>query len=465
MSMSTTDATASDNKGTAYWQALDNAHHLHPFTDSAALHARGSRVIARAEGVYLWDTEGRRLLDGMAGLWCVNLGYGRRDLVEAAYQQMQELPYYNSFFQTANIPAIELSHALSEVTPDGLDHFFFANSGSEAIDTVVRMVRRYWQLAGAPERTFIISRHNAYHGSTVAGVTLGGMGFMHDQGGPLLSDVTHIAQPYWYGEGGDHTADAFGLAVAGALEEKILELGPERVAAFIGEPIQGAGGVIVPPATYWPEIQRICRKYDILLVADEVICGFGRTGKWFGAESFGITADLMSMAKGLSSGYLPISAVAVGRRVADALIDAGTEFAHGFTYSGHPAAAAVALQTVRAMRTEGVVERVATDIGPYFQAKLHELADHPLVGDVAGRGLIGGMALVKDKHNKVFFDEPGRVGLICRDHCFAQGLVMRSVGDRMVLSPPLVISRREIDTLFELAVKSLDLTLEDVKHL
>ena len=402
MSMSTTDATASDNKGTAYWQALDNAHHLHPFTDSAALHARGSRVIARAEGVYLWDTEGRRLLDGMAGLWCVNLGYGRRDLVEAAYQQMQELPYYNSFFQTANIPAIELSHALSEVTPDGLDHFFFANSGSEAIDTVVRMVRHYWQLAGAPERTFITRRHNAYHGSTVAGVTLGGMGFMHDQGGPLLSDVAHIAQPYWYGEGGDHTADAFGLAVAGALEEKILELGPERVAAFIGEPIQGAGGVIVPPATYWPEIQRICRKYDILLVADEVICGFGRTGKWFGAESFGITADLMSMAKGLSSGYLPISAVAVGRRVADALIDAGTEFAHGFTYSGHPAAAAVALQTVRAMRTEGVVERVATDIGPYFQAKLHELADHPLVGDVAGRGLIGGMALVKDKNNKVF---------------------------------------------------------------
>ena len=288
---------------------------------------------------------------------------------------------------------------------------------------------------------------------------------MHDQGGPLLSDVAHIAQPYWYGEGGDHTADAFGLAVAGALEEKILELGPERVAAFIGEPIQGAGGVIVPPATYWPEIQRICRKYDILLVADEVICGFGRTGKWFGAESFGITADLMSVAKGLSSGYLPISAVAVGRRVAEALIDAGTEFAHGFTYSGHPAAAAVALQTVRAMRTEGVVERVATDIGPYFQAKLHGLADHPLVGDVAGRGLIGGMALVKDKHNKVFFGEPGRVGLICRDHCFAQGLVMRSVGDRMVLSPPLVINRREIDTLFELAVKSLDLTLEDVKHL
>ena len=273
MSMFTTDATASDNKGTAYWQALDNAHHLHPFTDSAALHARGSRVIARAEGVYLWDTEGRRLLDGMAGLWCVNLGYGRRDLVEAAYQQMQELPYYNSFFQTANIPAIELSQALSEVTPNGLDHFFFANSGSEAIDTVVRMVRRYWQLVGAPERTFIISRHNAYHGSTVAGVTLGGMGFMHDQGGPLLSDVAHIAQPYWYGEGGDHTADAFGLAVAGALEEKILELGPERVAAFIGEPIQGrrrdraAGDLLAGDPTYLPQIRYLAgrRRGDLRL--------------------------------------------------------------------------------------------------------------------------------------------------------------------------------------------------------
>ena len=220
--------------------------------------------------------------------------------------------------------------------------------------------------------------------------------------------------------------------------------------------------MIVPPASYWPEIQRICDKYNILLIADEVICGFGRTGNWFGSQTFGIRPNVIAMAKGLSSGYLPISAVAVDERVARALIECGDEFAHGFTYSGHPVSAAVALQTIRAMQAEKIVENVAANIAPYFQKQLHELADHPMVGDVSGCGLLGGIALMKDKNRKAFFDDPGQVGYLCRDHCFAQGLVMRSVGDRMVLSPPLIITKAEIDELFKLVRKCLDLTWADV---
>lgn len=452
----------SGNKGTAYWRELDRAHHLHPFTDTAALNAKGTRVIARGEGVYLWDSEGNRLLDGMSGLWCVNLGYGRQDLMDAAYRQMQELPYYNTFFQTSNIPSIELAAALAEVTPDGFNHVFFANSGSEANDTVVRMVRRYWQIAGYTDKSVIISRENAYHGSTVVGMSLGGMAFMHNQGGPLLPDVAHIPQPYYYGDDSGLDEHAFGLAMAGKLEEKILELGADRVAAFIGEPIQGAGGVIVPPQSYWPEIQRICDKYDILLIADEVICGFGRTGNWFGTQTFGMRPNVISMAKGLSSGYLPISAVSVDERVARALIDCGDEFAHGFTYSGHPVSAAVALQCIRAMQAEKIVETVAEEIAPYFQEQLHRLIDHPMVGDVSGCGMLGGIALMKDKAEKIFFDDPGKVGYLCRDHCFDNGLVMRSVGDRMVLSPPLIITKAEIDLLFARARTCLDLTWAEV---
>jgi putrescine---pyruvate transaminase len=282
---------------TSDWQRLDREHYLHPFTDSKALHARGSRVIVRAEGVYLYDSDGQRILDGMAGLWCVNVGYGRRELAEVAYRQMLELPYYNSFFMSAHPPAIELSRQLAELTPAQFNKVFYTGSGSEANDTVVRMVRHYWATLGQPERKVIISRQNAYHGSTMAGASLGGMAFMHAQGGLPIPDIEHICQPYWFGEGGDLSPDEFGRRAAQALAERIEQVGPERVAAFIGEPIQGAGGVIIPPDTYWPEIQRICDHYGILLVADEVICGFGRLGSWFGSEHFGIRPDLMPIGR------------------------------------------------------------------------------------------------------------------------------------------------------------------------
>jgi putrescine---pyruvate transaminase len=447
---------------TEQWQQQDAEHHLHPFTDSKSLNAKGVRVITKGEGVYLWDSEGNKLLDAMAGLWCVNVGYGRSELVEAARLQMQELPYYNTFFQSTTMPATELSAALSEITPAGFNHAFFANSGSEANDTVVRMVRRYWDLKGCKNKKTIISRNNAYHGSTMAGASLGGMTYMHEQGELPIPGIVHIEQPYWYHLGGDLSPDEFGLKIAGQLENKIKELGPDNVAAFIGEPIQGAGGVIIPPDTYWPEIQRICEAYDILLIADEVICGFGRTGNWFGSQTYGIKPDLMPMAKGMSSGYLPISAVMVHDRVAQVLIDEGGEFNHGFTYSGHPVAAAVALANIEILKRDKIVETVSADTGPYLQKRLRELEGHPLVGEVRGVGLVAAIELVKDKKTRTLFDPTGEAGTICRDHCSQNGLIMRATGDSMIMSPPLIISKDQIDELMVIVERCLDKTAQDL---
>jgi len=444
---------------TAALQELDRRHFLHPFTDFKALAAKGTRVIVRAEGVHLYDSDGKQILDAMAGLWCVNVGYGRVELADVARAQMVELPYYNSFFQTAHPPAIELARQLVDVTPPQFNHVFFTGSGSEANDTVVRMVRRYWDLLGEPDRTVIISRENAYHGSTMAGASLGGMAFMHAQGGLPIPGIVHIRQPYWYADGGELSPEEFGLVAAQALEQKIAELGPGKVAAFIGEPIQGAGGVIIPPQTYWPEIQRICDRHGILLVADEVICGFGRTGHWFGSDRFGIRADLMAIAKGMSSGYLPIGGVMVADRVAEVLISRGGEFAHGYTYSGHPVACAVASANLRIIERENLVARVRDELAPSLAAKWRQLAEHPLVGEARCTGLIGALELVRDKASRRFFDKRGEVGTICRDFCFDNGLIMRAVRDTMIVSPPLVISPAQLDELAEKAWRCLDLTL------
>ncbi|GMQ95587.1 MAG: aspartate aminotransferase family protein [Gammaproteobacteria bacterium] len=450
------------NLDTEQWQELDRLHHLHPFTDSKTLHRKGSRIITRANGVYLWDSDGRRMLDAMAGLWCVNIGYGREELAHAAYEQMQALPYYNLFFQTTHPPAVDLAELLSQVTPAHLNHVFFTNSGSEANDTVVRLVRRYWDIKGKGSRTVIISRENAYHGSTMAGASLGGMKSMHKQGGLPIPDIEHIAQPYWYALGGDLTPDEFGLQAAAALEERIQALGADRVAAFIGEPIQGAGGVIVPPPSYWPEIARICNKYDVLLVADEVICGFGRTGRWFGSEYYGLEPDLMTIAKGLSSGYLPIGGVMISDAMADVLIEKGGEFQHGFTYSGHPVCCAVAAANIRILQDERIIERAEQEIAPYLQARIRELESHPLVGEVRGVGMFGALQLAKDKSCRRLFEPLGDVGSLCKDHCTDNDLIMRAVGDSMILSPSLTITKTEIDELMEKAGRALDLTARDL---
>ena len=442
-------------------QDIDGQHHIHPFTDHKALMEKGTRIITRADGVYLWDSDGNKILDGMAGLWCVNVGYGRQELVDAATDQMQELPYYNNFFQTTHPPAIELSKALVDISPSQFNHVFFTNSGSEANDTVVRMVRHFWALEGKPEKTVIISRENAYHGSTVAGSSLGGMKGMHAQGG-ILHDIEHIAQPYWYRSGSEMDPEEFGLKTAQALEIRIKEIGEDRVAAFIAEPVQGAGGVIIPPATYWPEIQRICKKYGILLIADEVICGFGRLGEWFGSEYFDIEADLMPIAKGLSSGYLPIGGLMVGDRVTETVINKGSDFNHGFTYSGHPAACAVALENIRILKDEKIIEKVKNKLSPYLQKKWLALGDHPLVGEARGVGMVGALELVKDKNTKTSYPSDQNVGTICRDFCFNNGLIMRAVGDAMIICPPLVISHSEINELIEKAKLCLDLTWEKI---
>jgi putrescine aminotransferase len=453
------------HRSTADWQAADAAHFLHPFTDFQGLARKGARVIERAEGIYLWDTEGQKILDAMSGLWCVNVGYGQEALVQAATAQLRQLPFYNAFFQTATPPAIALAEKLAQVAPPGFQHVFFAGSGSEGNDTIVRMVRRYWDLQGQPQRQVIISRHNAYHGSTMAGASLGGMDGMHAQGGLPIPGITHIQQPYWWEHGRPQglSREDFGVVAARWLQEKIEEVGAGNVAAFIGEPVQGAGGVIIPPASYWPEVQRICRRHGILLVSDEVICGFGRTGRWWGCQSMGFEPDLITFAKGVTSGYVPLGGVLVGQRVAQTLIERGGEFNHGYTYSGHPVACAVALANIALIEALDLVRHVHDDVGPYLAQQFAALKDHPLVGDAETCGLMGALLLVKDPATGAPFDAAHGIGMVCRGHCFREGVIMRAVGDRMIVAPPLVITRAQIDEMVALVRRCLDLTLADAR--
>ncbi|KIN65903.1 putative aminotransferase [Sulfitobacter noctilucae] len=447
---------------TAELQALDAAHHMHPFTTGDEINAKGARVITRSKGVFLTDSDGNEILDAMAGLWCVNLGYGRTEMGQVAARQMNELPFYNTFFQTTHVPVIALSAELAKIAPPHLNHIFFAGSGSEANDTNLRMVRVYWAEKGQPEKSHVISRKNAYHGSSMGSGSLGGMTYMHAQGGMPIPGIHHIGQPDWWAEGGDHTPEEFGLARAQELEAKILELGAENVAAFIGEPVQGAGGVIIPPSTYWPEIQRICKKYDVLLIADEVICGFGRTGNWFGSETMGITPDIMTIAKGLSSGYAPIGGSIVSDEIAE-VINA-CEFNHGYTYSGHPVCAAVAMENLRIMQEEDILSHVRNVAAPALHAALEELGEHPLVGGVNKCGMMASLPLTPHKESRArFAGDTGTVGYMCREHCFANNLVMRHVGDRMIISPPLVITPKEIDVFATRAKQALDATYKDLK--
>lgn len=442
-------------------QQLDAAYHLHPFNDNAALAKRGTRLLTRGEGVYVWDAEGNKLLDAFAGLWCVNIGYGRPELGAAAARQMTELAYYNSFFQCTTEPTIKLAAKLAELTPYDLNHAFFANSGSEANDTILRMVRHFWAVQDRPHKNIVIGRHNGYHGSTVAGASLGGMKGMHAQGGLPIPDIHHIDPPFWFADGGDLSPEEYGLVAARRLEQKILELGPDRVAAFIGEPIMGAIGVYIPPMSYWPEIERICRQYDVLLIADEVICGFGRTGEWFGSQYFGFRPDIMTIAKGLTSGYIPLGAAMFNDRVASVLANQGGELAHGYTYSGHPVCCAVALENLRILQEEGIVDTCKRDTAAYLRQRWLELGEHPLVGEARIAGMVGALELVPAKPQRKFFAERGKVGVRCRDIALKNGLILRATYDSMLLSPPLIINRAQVDELVDKAWRSLDETAKE----
>ncbi|PBJ05784.1 aspartate aminotransferase family protein [Pseudomonas sp. ACN5] len=447
------------------YQAADAAHHIHAFVDQKALNDEGPRVMVRGERLHLWDNDGRRYLDGMSGLWCTNLGYGRKDLAAAASQQLEQLPYYNMFFHTTHPQVIELSELLFSLLPGHYSHAIYTNSGSEANEVLIRTVRRYWQVLGKPEKKIMIGRWNGYHGSTLAATALGGMKFMHEMGG-MIPDIEHIDEPYFFAHEGNLTPAEFGLRAAQQLEAKILELGADKVAGFIAEPFQGAGGMIFPPESYWPEIQRICRKYDVLLCADEVIGGFGRTGEWFAHEYFGFEPDTLSIAKGLTSGYIPMGGLILSKKMASVLVEQGGVFAHGLTYSGHPVAAAVAIANLKALRDEGVVTRVKDDIGPYLQQCLREVfGKHPLVGDIQGTGMVAALQLAEDKSTRKRFANENDIAWRCRTIGFEEGVIIRSTLGRMIMAPALIASRVEIDELIAKTLKAVDRTAQEYGRL
>ncbi len=447
-------------------QSIDAAHHLHPFTDHKDLRNAGARIITRANGPFIYDSEDNEILDGMAGLWCVNIGYGRKELAEVAARQMNELPYYNSFFRCSTPTPVLLSQRLAQLAPKHINQVFYGSSGSESNDTAVRLVRHYWALMGQPNKNRIISRKMAYHGSTITGASLGGMSGMHEQLYGAVPNIVHVMPPYAFElqEKGESEHD-FGLRAARAIEIAILEAGAENVAAFIGEPIMGAGGVKIPPASYWPEVQRICRKYDVLLMLDEVITAYGRTGEWFAAQSMGIEPDTITTAKALTSGYLPLSALLVSDRIADVLTEKGGEFAHGYTYSGHPVCCAVAMENLAIIEREGMIENVRSGTGPYFKQRLQDtVAQHPIVGEARAFGLMGAIEIVKNKETRERF--PGWVaGGTVRNHAIANGMMMRAVYDTMILSPPLIWTKETVDMAVSRIMKALDLAERDLRKI
>lgn len=438
-------------------KTLDKAHHLHPFTDIKKYQQTGGRIISRAEHIYIYDSDGNEILDGMSGLWCCNLGYSQTKIIDAINEQLHKLPFYNNFFNCSNEPSVTMAKALVDVTPAQFNHVFFTNSGSEANDTNIKLVHRYFDLLGKPEKKHFIGRVNGYHGSTVAASSLGGMDFMHKQY-TGLNYVHHIEQPHWFKEGGDLSRDAFGLKAARALEQKIDEVGEDKIAAFIAEPIQGSGGVIVPPDTYWPEIQRICNERDILLISDEVICGFGRTGNWFGCETYDFKPDLLTFAKGVSNGYQPLGGVMVSDKIADVLSTGSGDFAHGLTYSGHPVACAAGIATINILRVEKIIETVIADIVPHLERRWKALAEHPIVGEARVKGMFGALELVKNKSSRERLAPNGEGTLFCRDTAIANGLMVRAVGDAIISAPPVICSKQEIDVLIERLLFALDTT-------
>jgi len=441
--------------------ARDIAAHLHPYTNARRHEAVGPLVITEGKGVYVYDDQGNEYIEGLAGLWCTALGFGEERLVEAAAAQMRKLAYYHSFAHKAPLPTIELADKLIEIAPVPMSKVFFANSGSEANDSVVKMVWYYNNALGRPEKKKIISRIKGYHGVTVASASLTGLPYNHRDFDLPIKNILHTSCPHYYRFGRDgESEEDFATRMASELEQMILDEGPETVAAFIGEPVMGAGGVIVPPRTYWEKIQPILKKYDVLLIADEVICGFGRTGNLFGCQTYGIEPDIVVTAKALSSAYLPISAVLINDKVYQAIADntakIGT-FGHGFTYSGHPVAAAVAVETLKIYEERDIVGHVQ-QIAPRLQDGLRRFADHPLVGEVRGVGLVGAVELVADKATKAPFDPLGKVGLHAVERSQAHGALVRNLMDTVAFSPPLVITEEQIDALLDRFGKALDET-------
>lgn len=439
----------------------DQEHVIHPYTNLKLHLEKGPVIISEGKGIYVYDQNGKEYIEGLAGLWCTSLGFGEEELIEAATRQMKKLPYYHTFAHRSTTPSIELAEKLKAISPVPISKVFFANSGSEANDTLVKLIWYINNARGLPAKKKIISRQRAYHGVTVASASLTGLPYNHLDFDLPITNILHADCPHHYrfAEPGE-SEEAFATRMADNLEKLILDEGPETVAAFIAEPVMGAGGVIVPPKTYFEKIQKVLKKYEVLMLADEVICGFGRTGNMFGCETFGIEPDTITVAKALSSAYLPISAVMVSDAIFESMVSESEKlgvFGHGFTYSGHPVPAAVAVRTISLMEERNILEHVR-GLSPHFQKRLRSFQDHPLVGEVRGIGLMGAVELVADKSDKRSFDITQGVGGYCGAAAEANGLITRSLGDTLAFCPPLIITESQIDEMFDRFSRALEET-------
>jgi L-2,4-diaminobutyrate transaminase len=441
-------------------QEADRRAHLHPFT-SAAEHAQAlPRMMVEGSGIYIRDSTGREYLDAMAGLWCVNAGYGRNEIADAAAEQARRLPYYHTFSSSTHEPAARLAERLTSLAPGDMSKVFFGSSGSDTNDTQVKIVWYYHNVLGKPDKKKIIARHGAYHGSTLAGSSLSGLPHMHRSFDLPLERFIHVDAPHYWRHAPEGLSELeYSALLAANLEERIVQEGPETVAAFIAEPIQGAAGVIPPPEGYFEAIVPILRKYDVLFIADEVICGFGRLGEWWGSDVYGLEPDLVSTAKGLTSGYIPMSACLISENVWEVLREGSSHygpFAHGYTYSGHPVAAAAAMANLDIIEGEGLVQNAAT-VGAYLQKSLREaFADHPLVGEVRGTGLMAGVELVEDKETKKPHDPSLAVARRLHELLMEEGLICRAVFNTLTLSPPLILSNEDVDSIVEMFARGLE---------
>jgi 4-aminobutyrate--pyruvate transaminase len=442
-------------------EARDLQHLLHPTTNLKLHHEVGPTIHDRAQGVYMWDSHGKQYIEGMAGLWCTSLGYGEEELVRVAADSMRKLAYSQLFGSKSNEPSILLAEKLKAMAPFDAGRVFFGVSGSDANDTQIKLMWYYNNVIGRPEKKKIISRRRGYHGVTVAAGSLTGLPAFHAHFDLPIAGILHTDCPFYYREAHDGESEAeFVDRIVGNLQALIEQEGAETIAAFIAEPVMGAGGVIVPPDGYFDKVQALLRKHDILFIDDEVICGFGRTGNAFGAQTMGLAPDTMSLAKALSSAYLPISAVLIPEYMYQPMIEASGKvgnFGHGFTYSGHPVCAAVALRALELMEERDLFSHAAR-VGETFQSRLHALADHPLVGNTRGVGLIGAVELVSDKHTKEPFEGSHGVGAYAMKRCEENGLIVRALGDSLALCPPLIITEDQVDEVFTRLETSLDET-------
>jgi 4-aminobutyrate--pyruvate transaminase len=457
-----TMATRAQTPSPADLDALDLARLFHPNTNLAALHASGPLVLARGKGIHVWDTRGKQYIEGMAGLWCTTLGYGDEELAAAAYQQLKTLSFTHLFTGKSHEPAVRLADKLVRMAPFAASRVFFGNSGSDANDTQVKLAWYYNNAVGRPDKKKIIARQRAYHGTTVAAAGLTGLPSFHKNFDVPLPGILHTDAPYYYrGAHAGESQEAYATRLANNLEQLILREDPDTIAAFFAEPLMGVGGVLLPPKTYFEKIQAVLAKYDILLIDDEVITGFGRTGEIWGAQAFGMQPSTLTCAKALSSAYLPISAVVVPEFLYEPMIEASGQaglFGHGFTYSGHPVSAAVALRTLEIYEERKLYEHVRK-VAPKFQQRLQALAGHALVGDARGIGLVGAVELVQNKDTKAAFDSRHAVAAKCMQLCQERGLIVRAIGDAVAICPPFIVTPKDVDDIFDRLGDGLDDTV------